>query len=473
MEEGKDIRIFSKKDSYITLASIVLVCIIFALQLFLFYRLYESNLDLLQRELNLAADEIYKEDLNRRLAILSQGKDPNLQYFGSQKPDAVTDTTKVITLDATKSVNTKSRVTMMNAALEEYASRREPIRLQALDSVAAKSFKKRGIHNSFYSEVIDIENNKVLQTSLTPDEHPVQTLSSNDIPVNAAQTKVLRITLINPLTSFYLQMATMLVLSMLLCFVCIYSFHVHRRSLAKQRQINRLKSDLFSDISHEFKRPLQTFSMVMSYFDGNKTIEDNEKRRRFLKIGKSEIKKMDTQLDMIIATTKDEEGFLQMNPASFDLTETVDSAVGHYLDTVLKMLDIEVINAMKDDNNIFADKDHISKVISNLIENSIKYSKEPTEIVINLSRDNNNVYISVKDNGIGISKEDRLRIFDRYTRVENAEVKAKGYGIGLNYCKRIVEKHRGEITVVSELGKGSEFVVRLPQKINRQLTEFF
>lgn len=466
MKENSNIRVFSKRDSRITVGSIVLVCVIFLLQVFLLYRLYHSSLDLLQRELNLAVDEIYKADLSRRLQKLSRGKSPDIQFFGEKKPDAVTDTTKVTTINAAKTGNTQGQVsvTTVNAAIEEYVSKSEPIRLQTLDSIAAKCFERRGIKNSFYSEIIDVEKNRVLKSSLLPKRHPLQTLSSNDLPINAAQTKVLRITLINPLSADYIQMGGMLILSILLCIICIYSFYVHRRSLAKQRQINRLKSDLFSDISHEFKKPLQTLSMVISGFEDDRIMENDEKRGRYVKMGVAEIVKMNTQVEMILATTQEDEGFLELHYSRFDLTEETNIVAKHFLDTTLSILEIDVIDNMRGNSYIEADKDHISLVISNLVENAIKYSDPPSTIVINLLRDNNNIYISVKDNGIGISPEDQPHIFDRYSRARQSQVKAKGHGIGLDYSKRMVEKHGGEISVVSELNKGSEFVIRLPQK---------
>lgn len=465
MEKEINFNIFSKKDARITILSMAVVCVIFLSQIFLFYRLYESNIDLLQRELNLAAGEIYKQDLDRRLKILKQNDNPHIRYYGTEKPEEVTDTTKVTRIESKGANETKGGVVTVNAAIEEFVSKFEPINLRVLDSIAEASFDERGIKNSFYTEIIDIEQSKVLETTKTSADKPWQILSSNEISVNGAQTQALRITLMNPLSSFYIQIGAMFVLSILLCFICLYSFYVHQRTLARQKEVSKLKNDLFADVSHEQKGPLHLLKMVMSSLAKEKFLMDLEKRARLLRIANREIAKMDDQRDMILTMTKDDEGFLELNYTDFDLGEVIAESVKRFEETAEKPeeLHIEMVNEIPDNSMIRADKDHITLVVSNLIENAIKYSKTPTEININLYRNNKSVCFSVSGNGIGIPEESFSTIFDRYTRVKSKETNAKGYGIGLNYVKRMVEKHRGEVTVTSKLGEGSEFTVVIPQ----------
>ncbi len=208
----KSIRAFFNKDLFLAGGSIVLLIVVFLLQLFLVLRVYESNKDLLRRELNLAVEEIYKIDLNRRLKDGNSGKDPDIRYYGSRKPAEVTDTSKVLIVDPGKHKGPQGHIELLNAVMEEYANLREPIRLQVLDSVAAECFKKRGISSSFYSEIVDAKSNKVLQTSLKPGMHYSQTVSSIDIPVNAAETRELRIILIDPYAVFNQQMTILVIL---------------------------------------------------------------------------------------------------------------------------------------------------------------------------------------------------------------------------------------------------------------------
>lgn len=465
MGKELNINIFSKKDARITILSMVIVCIIFFSQLFLFYRLYESNIDLLQRELNLAVDRVYKEDLDRRLVGPSRNHIPYVAYYGPNKPDEVTDTTKVTSIQSHGALKSKGPVVTLNAAMEEYISRNTPINLHCIDSIASLVFESTDISNSFYSEIIDVENAKVLETSRKSDVRVLQTLSSNYIPLNAAQTKVLRITLINPLASFYLEIAIMFVLSFALSLICLYSFYVHQRSLARQKEVGKLKNDLFADISHEFKRPLQMLRMVMSSLSKEEFLMNLDKRNRFLRIGNREVAKMDDQREMILTMTKDDEGFLELNYSEFDLAEVISESAKRYEDAAENPgdLQVEIVNQIPYDSYVKADKEHITLIISNLIENAVKYSAVPAKININLYRDNKSVCFSVSDNGIGISEENLSMIFDRFSRVQGAETNAKGYGIGLNYVKRMVERHQGKIIITSKLGEGSTFLIVIPQ----------
>ncbi|HCO66352.1 MAG TPA: hypothetical protein DIT04_01125 [Dysgonomonas sp.] len=464
MSQELNSNIFSKKDARITIGSIVVVILIFLSQLFLMYRWYQSNIDLLHRELNLAVDEIQKEDLNRRLqkSVLPT---PIIQYYGKDKPSEVTDTTNVLVIDSKGAMDSIGSVITMNGAMEDFAAQTYPINLIELDSVAKKILERRGITNSFYSEIIDKEANVILDTTIPSNIDKGDVLSSSEIPVNAPLTKVLRINLINPMSSFYKEMILMLVLSLLLCVALIYSFYVHQRTLARQKEVAKLKDELYSSVSHEFKRPLHALVLVISMLGNPKILQDEAKRIRYTKLGEREIDKMKGQVEMILTMAKDEEGFFNLVYTDFDVVNFVRTTIDMFLAIQEKPgeLEIEFTEEMQGNYMMNADADHMTLVICNLIENAIKYSEVPKKVKINLSRYNKSIRFSVKDNGLGISQEDQSRIFDRYVRVNENATNAKGHGIGLHYVKRIVEKHKGTVSVNSVPGEGSEFVVVIPQ----------
>lgn len=451
-------------DKFLTRISIIFVIIIFIFQAGILYRLFQANIDLLTRELNLLVSETYGANLNKRLV---KGKDKTatqIEFKGVDAPlnSLTADTTKMVKIKTgSESLESEpNAVAILNIALEEFVSKSNPIDLELFSSSIEEGLKRSNIKFHFYVEIVDKETNKVLESTLLPTEHPSSTLQSKDIPLNLAQTKVLRVVLINPWSKVYPQMAWMLVLSLLLSLFCIYCLYFQLKTLSKQRKLAHLKSDFFSEVSHEFKRPLSVLKQAISSLDNEKIIMDAEKRGRLLKIADHEIVKMTEKTDMLLSLAMDDEGIFEINKAEFDLVKIVYDLADGAEGTTTKPIDIDVDNELKSPD-IVGDKAHIEQVVSNLLGNAIKYSKAVIDIRIRLYVEGGYTCISIKDNGLGIAKKDLQVIFDKYARVAKT-ASIKGHGIGLNYVKRIVEKHNGLIDVKSEINVGSEFIIKLP-----------
>lgn len=449
------------KYTYMTRLSILAVGLIFLSQALLVYRLYQVNVDLLQRELNLMAESVYSVELNSRLGYKKESKAPDVQYRDTPPPGV--DTTKVKGIDVRDRDKSKDKglVSVMALAMNEFISQKHPMKLQQIDSLMQVALDEKNIKLKFYSEILDLETDKVLETTWNGSSKPSDVLYSKEIPLNVKQTKALRLVLIDPMWEIYPQMAWMLVLSLMLSIFCIYSLYIQKKTLAKQRQLATLKNDFFSEVSHEFKRPLALLLQTMESLQNEKIIMNAEKRIRMLKIGEQEILKMTSKTEMLLSLAQDEEGLFELHRSEFDLTKIVFDLADNAVDTTSGSLEIDVDNELKNPI-VFADKDHVEQMVSNLISNAIKYSKESSiDIHIKLYQEDNNICISVKDAGLGISPENLQVIFEKYSRVGKT-THAKGHGIGLNYVKRIVEKHGGTISVKSQLNIGSEFIVKLP-----------
>ena len=324
----------------------------------------------------------------------------------------------------------------------------------------ASALKRNNINLRFYVEIVDLSANKVLETTLPATAHPSSILSSKNLPLNIKQTKVLRIVLIEPMSKIYPQMAWMLVLSLLLSLVCIYCLYFQLKTLSKQRKLAHLKSDFFSEVSHEFKRPLSVLKQAVSSLDNEKIIGDRDRRSKLLKIADLEITKMTEKTEMLLSLAMDDEGIFEVNKTEFDFVKVVYDLADEALDTTTKPIDVDVVNEVKNPY-IIADQSHIEQVVSNLLGNAIKYSKAVIDIHIRIYEEGAYTCISVKDNGLGIAADDLNVIFDKYTRVAKT-ANIKGHGIGLNYVKRIIEKHKGIIDVESEVSVGSTFTIKIP-----------
>jgi heavy metal sensor kinase len=239
------------------------------------------------------------------------------------------------------------------------------------------------------------------------------------------------------------------------------------------RQIKQFSTDA----SHELKTPLTILKGEVEV--GLRKERGPREYEQILKSNLEEVNRMSQIVEDLLLLSKADSGEIRLNREDIDLTEILNEVVAQV--NVLaqsKNLRIETANHHKG-IHIFADPLRIRELFLNLIENGIKYTEEGGSIRILLAKDTwlqdgnlsgqpqdgqaEFVKIIVSDTGIGIAKEDRERIFDRFFRVDKARSREQGgSGLGLSICKWIVEAHRGEIKVESELGKGSSFIVKLP-----------
>jgi two-component system phosphate regulon sensor histidine kinase PhoR len=151
-----------------------------------------------------------------------------------------------------------------------------------------------------------------------------------------------------------------------------------------------------------------------------------------------------------------------LNIEEIDIKQLIKDAIDSFR-TTIENKEGKIEFASEGKPIIAGDSVHLSNMLYNLLDNALKYSIGPPKVYIGLKEIQGNVQISVRDNGIGISREHLSRIFDRFYRVTAGDVHdQKGFGLGLNYVKLVVESHDGSISVKSEPGKGTTFVIHLP-----------
>lgn len=254
-----------------------------------------------------------------------------------------------------------------------------------------------------------------------------------------------------------------LLISILLIVLIIGAFYFTISTIIRQKKLGEIKSDFINNMTHEFKTPISTISLAGEVLS-DKTIDKTpESVEKYLKIIKDENKRLAGLVENVLQAAVLDKGKLKFKIQECDLHQIIND--------VIQSLHLQIqnkrgvitteLNALR--YSLFADRMHLGNIIYNLVDNALKYSKDAPQIMVSTESTNDGISISVKDNGIGIKKEDQKKIFETFYRVPTGNIhNVKGFGLGLSYVKAVVEKHGGHVEVQSELGEGSTFIVYLP-----------
>lgn len=228
------------------------------------------------------------------------------------------------------------------------------------------------------------------------------------------------------------------------------------RNLKNQKYVRKQYAQ---DISHELRTPITNLQLYIEAIKDGVIDVDDQTLSSLLE----ETHRLEGLVVNLNKSFNDNSEYLKIDKKEFDLSQHIKLI----LDTIkprLTKLDISLIEEIKDGVMIYSDKDKISQIIQNLISNAIKAIKEDGLIRVSLYEDKNNIYIDIKDNGVGISDEKKEVIFERFYRIDDARnTKTNGHGLGLSITKNFVESLGGKIKLKSKLGKGSTFSVIFPK----------
>ena len=272
--------------------------------------------------------------------------------------------------------------------------------------------------------------------------------------------KLYRLTM-EPLTFVILRkMSGVIAASLILFLILAFSFWFLIHTMLKQKSLEEMKSDFTNNITHELKTPVAVAyaanDALLNFDAGN----DPEKRREYLEISQGQLEKLEGMIEQILSMSMESRKTFELKRETIELKPLQQTLADQHTLSAGKPCDINV----NVDNGLVLDADrfHLSNIVSNLIDNAIKYSGDSVHIDITAKATDEGVEIRVLDNGIGIAPEKQKHIFDKFYRVPTGNIHdVKGYGLGLYYAKTMVEKHGGTIEVSSTPGKGSEFILTL------------
>ena len=231
------------------------------------------------------------------------------------------------------------------------------------------------------------------------------------------------------------------------------------RSFYWQKKVITITNEFINNLTHELKTPVFSIGVASKILQ-EKT---NNENKELVGLIRNQVEKLKIQIDKVLelASIEGKKDFITKKVIDF---KPVILKIIKEFEQIAKLESINFISEVKGDEYILnCESYHLENTILSLLENAKKYSKGETKIIFLAYKTNAKLIISVKDNGIGISKENKKKIFDKFYRISSGDIHdVKGYGLGLNYVKRIVKLHKGKINVKSSLGHGSEFIISLP-----------
>lgn len=230
--------------------------------------------------------------------------------------------------------------------------------------------------------------------------------------------------------------------------------------ILKQKRLSEVQKDFVNTMTHEFKTPLSTIAISANVLADSSKLTEDERLHKYINIIVQENNQLKKQVDKLLQMTDLEKDKIELKLEQIDLHEFISSIVGH-----LELRVNEAKGELKLDVKaspclILADKVHLTNILYNLLDNALKYTEGPPEIVVSTSSENGAIELTVADNGLGIEEVQQKKIFDKFYRVPKGNVHdVKGFGLGLSYIAKLTKAHKWKLNLKSALGQGSAFTI--------------
>jgi len=232
----------------------------------------------------------------------------------------------------------------------------------------------------------------------------------------------------------------------------------------RQKKLTEVKNDFINNMTHEFKTPISSISLAAQMLADDSVKKSPQMMTRLTTTIMDETKRLRFQVEKVLQLSLYENQKANLRPREVDINELIAGVVHTFALKVEKHGGKIITDLKAEDPIISVDDMHFTNVIFNLMDNAVKYKSDAQlELKVCTWNENNNLFISIQDNGIGIKKEDLKKIFEKFYRVHTGNVHdVKGFGLGLAYVKKIINDHNGSIHAESELGIGTKFIIKMP-----------
>lgn len=355
--------------------------------------------------------------------------------------------TPILELDINKTKNTVS-----NRILFTFIS--EKIDYKLLDSILNTEFKRKKIEVNH--QIKHLKNRK--KTKIFPNNNKLEGKTHNITTKSAFLKENEELLLEYSFSSMtiFQRMGIELLLTFIFILIIIFILFFMLFIINRQKKIDEIKNDFINNITHEFKTPITTISSALEGMSNFNPTNDIEKNKKYINISKDQLTKLENMVEKILETAKLTTDELELKHETFLLSNFLQIIIDKYQSLTEKKLSFSNKNSSI---LITADPFYLENVFSNLIDNAIKYGGN--KITVSINQEDNYVIIDISDNGFGISKNEEKAIFEKFYRIPNGDIhNVKGYGIGLYFAKKIIEKHLGSLTLIRN--KNTTFRTILP-----------
>jgi len=334
------------------------------------------------------------------------------------------------------------------------------VNIVVLDSLLQNEFKARELDSDHFVEIRSMKKDSLLYRSISIPTNDKSILYSRNVPTSVLKNCYVKVGFLNQNQMILARMGGLLIMSVVLLLIVLLSFLYMYRTIINQKYLSEIKNDFINNMTHELKTPIATVNAAIEGMQSFDVLADKKKTSRYLSVSSRELKRLSTLVEKVLNVAAYEKKELFLNIEQINL----DDMIGNIISTQsIKNADktVEIVfNRDTTPSVIEGDRVHMTNVIINLIDNAIKYSEDDVKIDITLTKCKQITYLSIKDNGIGISSKHQHKVFDKFYRVPTGNLHdVKGFGLGLNYVKNIIEKQGASIELKSSLGKGSEFII--------------
>lgn len=348
--------------------------------------------------------------------------------------------------------------------LTNYAENR--ITVPLLDSLLQREFRESGINTKYEFAVYSPNRNKlVLQKT---GKFPKELLQSGFryilFPGDFfSQHDLLMLYFPHEQKFLITRLWVLLVISFFLISAIIYSFTYVVSTVFKQKKVSEMRNDFINNMTHEFKTPISTISLACEAMSDKELLKTNGFYESYIKVISEENGRLSGMAEKILQSARFQKGEIILKMESINIHDALKDAISKINLQIEKKGGIIYTELNAKEAVIQADRVHITNIVFNLLDNANKYTPWAPVIHITTKTMGRGILITIKDNGIGISKSNQKKVYDKLYRVPTGNIhNVKGFGLGLSYVKTIIEKHRGKITLESELKKGSSFSIYLP-----------